>query len=602
MEKKYIVKPYLSIRKVKGNLNIGTLPPVGIVIEDYPDYLIKLLDYLSVQHTKKEILDFISQTGSLTLSESELVFYDLKESGIISEFDYKKNERYSRHRLYYDLISETSKNYQEELAKKTVGLIGMGGIGSNIAMNLVAAGIGRFVISDGDIIEESNLTRQYLYRESDIGKFKVDVAKERLKDLNSEVDVIPIRETVSGADFFYKNKELSECDFIVISADSPAKIHDWINDASVDLGFPYSNAGYIEKYGIVGPLVIPGKTACYECYKFTEYSENINQLEYEEQGEELNRNIQAPSYGPLNSLVASIQSNEVIRYLLQFETKTESRRLLIDSENYRIYEEEVSRRSSCKTCSFISTEVKEEMQDESSLVEIYSENASSNLNDTVLNPFMIKLMEEYSRGELLEIGSATGKLGLSLRNKGFNVDFNDISNEMLNRIPVDDSSKFLGDFTSLNFNKKYAYVICNNVLDYVKDIDSALKKLHELVSPDGYLFLTLPHPIKGNGCWKKSKYNGRWHYETYEISNYFDEGEVYKEREDSSGNIILSQIKTHHRTLETYFNAIINTGFNIEAVYEVKGERYLEETEEILFEKSSKIPYFLTLKLTLSKQ
>lgn len=90
MEKKYIVKPYLSIRKVKGNLNIGTLPPVGIVIEDYPDYLIKLLDYLSVQHTKKEILDFISQTGSLTLSESELVFYDLKESGIISEFDYKK--------------------------------------------------------------------------------------------------------------------------------------------------------------------------------------------------------------------------------------------------------------------------------------------------------------------------------------------------------------------------------------------------------------------------------------------------------------------------------------------------------------------------------
>lgn len=171
MEKKYIVKPYLSIRKVKGNLNIGTLPPVGIVIEDYPDYLIKLLDYLSVQHTKKEILDFISQTGSLTLSESELVFYDLKESGIISEFDYKKNERYSRHRLYYDLISETSKNYQEELAKKTVGLIGMGGIGSNIAMNLVAAGIGRFVISDGDIIEESNLTRQYLYRESDIGKF-----------------------------------------------------------------------------------------------------------------------------------------------------------------------------------------------------------------------------------------------------------------------------------------------------------------------------------------------------------------------------------------------------------------------------------------------
>lgn len=602
MEKKYIVKPYLSIRKVKNNLNIGTLPPIGLVIEEYPTYLIDLLDFLSVGRSKKEILNFICEIGKLTLSEAETVFSDLGDNGILSDFEYDKNERYSRHRLYYDLISSDVKDFQEELSKKTVGLIGMGGMGSNIAMNLVAAGIGTLVFSDGDIIEKSNLTRQYLYRESDIGKYKVDIARDRLKELNSEVNIIPIREAVSGPEFFYKYKELSECDFIVISADSPAKIHDWINDASIDIGFPYSNAGYIEKYGIVGPLVVPGDTACYECYKFTEYNENINQFEYEEQGEELNRNIQASSYGPLNALVASIQSNEVIRYLLKFETKTKGERLLIDSENYRIYEEEVLKRPSCKTCGFITTELAEEIRDESSLVEIYSDHNSSNLNDVILNPLMIKLMECYSGGQVLEIGAATGKLGMTLKDKGFQVDFNDISEEMLNKITVDESSKILGDFTLLEKNKKYDFVICNNVLDYVNDINFALKKLRDFMSQDGYLFLTLPHPIKGNGCWKKYKYNGRWHYETYEVSNYFDEGEVFKEREDSRGNIILSQIKTHHRTLETYMNAIIKAGFNIDSVFEAKGDGYLEKTEEILFEKSSKIPYFLTFKLTLIKE
>lgn len=54
-------------------------------------------------------------------------------------------------------------------------------------MNLAAAGVGTLVFSDGDIIEKSNLTRQFLYTENDIGRYKVDVAKERLHQINSEI-------------------------------------------------------------------------------------------------------------------------------------------------------------------------------------------------------------------------------------------------------------------------------------------------------------------------------------------------------------------------------------------------------------------------------
>ena len=131
MKKRYTIKPSLSVRKVKDSLNIGTLPPVGVVIDDYPDYLLDLTYYLSDSRTKDEIIQFLIRKSDLKLSEAELVFDDLYNNRIISEFQYDRNERYSRHKLYYDLVSTSSEllDYQERLANKKVGLIGMGGMG-----------------------------------------------------------------------------------------------------------------------------------------------------------------------------------------------------------------------------------------------------------------------------------------------------------------------------------------------------------------------------------------------------------------------------------------------------------------------------------------
>lgn len=131
MKKRYTIKSYLSVRKVKDSLNIGTLPPVGVVIDDYPDYLLDLTYYLSDSRTKDEIIQFLIRKSDLKLSEAELVFDDLYNNRIISEFQYDRNERYSRHKLYYDLVSTSSEllDYQERLANKKVGLIGMGGMG-----------------------------------------------------------------------------------------------------------------------------------------------------------------------------------------------------------------------------------------------------------------------------------------------------------------------------------------------------------------------------------------------------------------------------------------------------------------------------------------
>jgi len=137
---------------------------------------------------------------------------------------------------------------------------------------------------DDDTIEISNLTREFLYNEDEIGEFTVVAAKM-----------------------------LVDTDFVILSADSPLKFMIvWI--MQIMKKFAYSNAGYI------GDL--------------DKFSNNENEV-----NSNLNENYQAPSYGPLNTLVSSIQSNEVIRYFLGEDCRSKGTRLLIDSSNYSIVEE-----------------------------------------------------------------------------------------------------------------------------------------------------------------------------------------------------------------------------------------------------------------------
>lgn len=596
MTKTYQIKPYLKVRSAGSSILIGTLPPIGKIIEDAPKYLGTLLNFLSDPHKEIEIIEFLKNQGNLSNSEANLVFEDLLENRIIGEYFYKRDERYSRHKLYFDLIGidEPVAKY-DTLKDKIVGLIGMGGIGSNVAMNLAGAGVGTLIFSDGDIIEQTNLTRQFLYRESDVGKYKVDVAKERLSEIDSSLILKPVNERIADANIFYKY--FSKCDFIVISADSPAAIHDWINDAAIDLGFAYSNAGYIEKFGIIGPLVKPGETACYECYKY----ENpfATKANFEKQGIELNQIHQAPSYGPLNTMVASIQSNEVIRYLLGMKNKTFSTRLLIDSETYRIFEENFSRDEKCESCSILQIEKGlNTIRDQSlSIEDIYS-CEETNLNDLILTPFMENLIQVKPNEQILEIGAGPGKLGSFLKRMGAIVDFNDLSAKLLQTIPNRDGSEFYeGNFLDLDIEKKYDLIICNNVLDFVEDLDIAVTKIANLLNVSGRIYITIPHPIKDTGYWLKEKYNGRWNYNQYLLNNYFMNGKVQKKREDSNGNIVSRGIESYHRTISDYFDVFLRQNFEVLEVYEPHPEEDFSATQPVLYEKSINIPYFLTIGL-----
>ena len=103
-------------------------------------------------------------------------------------FDFTEEEltRYSRHILLKDVGVEG----QEKIREAKVLVVGAGGLGAPVAMYLAAAGIGTIGIVDGDVVDLSNLQRQIIHTTPDVGKPKVESAKETMQAINPDVNVI----------------------------------------------------------------------------------------------------------------------------------------------------------------------------------------------------------------------------------------------------------------------------------------------------------------------------------------------------------------------------------------------------------------------------
>ena len=149
---------------------------------------------------------------------------------------------------------------QNNLKNSHIAIIGIGGQGSIIAQILVAMGIGKLTIVDGDTIERSNLTRQLAYNDSDIGKYKVEVLKSRLKLQNPYTKITPMRQYVTSKKDFMDI--INGKDFVILCADKPlVKLGRWLNKVALSERIPYLGVSG----NWIGPICIPFKTPCFEC-------------------------------------------------------------------------------------------------------------------------------------------------------------------------------------------------------------------------------------------------------------------------------------------------------------------------------------------------
>jgi molybdopterin-synthase adenylyltransferase len=188
------------------------------------------------------------------------------------ELSERERERYGRGQAFFHLVDLTPRSHaweaQLRLKRARVVVLGLGGTGSHAAWALAATGVGRIHCVDADVVETSNLNRQVLYDEGDVGRMKVDIAVARLRRLNSDIEVTGERRMVDGEAAL--RPLLDGCDVLALCADEPRGhglgdgIRIWANRICAGSGVPWVGGGYN------GPLVTVGtfergRGACYEC-------------------------------------------------------------------------------------------------------------------------------------------------------------------------------------------------------------------------------------------------------------------------------------------------------------------------------------------------
>lgn len=239
-------------------------------------------------------------------------------------------ERYSRHII----LKEVGGKGQQRLLNGKVLIIGAGGLGAPIALYLAAAGVGTIGIADADDVDLSNLQRQVIHFTSDIGKPKVESAREKMEAINQDVKVITYKEWVSAANI---GSIIADYDFVIDGTDNFAAKF-LINDACVLAGKPYSHGGILQFVGQT-ITVLPGTSTCYRCIFPAPPPKNA-----------IPTCSQAGVIGVLPGVIGSIQATEAIKFLLGKGELLAGRILMYDALNMKFRDVEIKRNPNCPVC------------------------------------------------------------------------------------------------------------------------------------------------------------------------------------------------------------------------------------------------------------
>ncbi|MEL9999778.1 MAG: HesA/MoeB/ThiF family protein [Desulfurococcaceae archaeon] len=222
---------------------------------------------------------------------------------------------------------------QEKLKKSRVLVVGVGGLGSPAALYLVATGIGEVILVDSERVELSNLNRQVLYWTRDIGKFKVESASEKLRELNPNVR---IRGYSRRADEELLDQLVHEADLVIDGLDN-WKTRFMLNRICVKHRKPLIHAGV---YGVYGQLlvVVPGITPCLQCVMVKEPPERGP----------------LPVLGTTPGLLAMIQVTEAIKILTGYGEPALNRLIVYNGYTMEFQEVTISRNPNCPVCGGLS--------------------------------------------------------------------------------------------------------------------------------------------------------------------------------------------------------------------------------------------------------
>jgi len=238
--------------------------------------------------------------------------------------DDKELVRYDRQIMIKDFGSAG----QERLKKSRVLIVGVGGLGSAAALYLAAAGVGSLRIVDRDQVELSNLNRQVLHWERDVGKPKVNSAREKLLHFNSQIEVEIRQEEITRESL---PSLIKGCDVIVDGLDNfPTRY--LVNEAIQGQGLPFVYGGVLGFMGMV-TVIQPGQGPCLYCL----FPQAPPPQKF-------------PVLGTTPGIIGLLEANEAIKYLVGLGKLLIGRLLVFNGLEMRFSEVTIERNADCSIC------------------------------------------------------------------------------------------------------------------------------------------------------------------------------------------------------------------------------------------------------------
>ena len=238
--------------------------------------------------------------------------------------------RYSRHII----LSEVGGKGQKKLAQARVLIVGAGGLGAPAALYLAAAGVGTLGLVDGDTVDLSNLHRQVIHHTDDLGRQKVESARQKIAALNPDVRVVaaPIAIDADNAVAIF-----SKYDVVIDGTDTfPVKF--LINDAAFFTKRPLIHGGILRFEGQMF-TIMPGQSACYRCI-FPEPPPAGLVPSCREAG----------VMGPLAGVIGTLQATEALKIILGIGHPLTNRILKYDGLRTQFRTVPIRRNAQCPLC------------------------------------------------------------------------------------------------------------------------------------------------------------------------------------------------------------------------------------------------------------
>lgn len=315
-----------------------------------------IMDIVSSLDGSKSV-DDISREKSIKKEDLDKLLDYLRKNGILDNIEDKSEfVNYKKFRRTLHFIAEYSSSHNDLLTmwnnilNSTVLIVGLGAVGSWVACNLAQSGVGKIILMDADIVDITNLHRQFGYVESDVGQYKTDVLERRLKEYNKDIKIQKKNMFLEEESLDIFNNET--IDLIINCADKPNvdTTSLWIGQYAMRKGIPHIiGGGYNLHLSLIGQTVVPGDTACVNCFR--KKLEEENKIDPEKVKKLAVKNRKVGSFGPMCSMIASMVGMEAIKILTKkIKPSNINRRGEFDIYTMDIQYKMYERREDCEWC------------------------------------------------------------------------------------------------------------------------------------------------------------------------------------------------------------------------------------------------------------